>query len=265
MPKRLRLDILLTKNGLAESRQKAQTIILMGTVRVNGQKVDKSSAMYLPDAEVVVVGKKCPYVSRGGIKLQGALDGFHIQVNGKVMLDIGASTGGFTDCLLQRGAQKMYAVDVGYGQLDWRLRNDERVIVRERTNARYLSTDDFPEKMDLIVIDVSFISLSKIFPVTVGILKDKGEILALVKPQFEVGRYEVGKKGVVRDPQKQRAAIETVIADAEKLGYCCGGIVRSPITGPAGNVEFFVHIYRGKAVEYPTMLDSLFPPSTEPG
>ena len=244
MPKKLRLDILLAQRGLAESRQKAQRIIMAGVVRVNGQKIDKSSAMIAPDTEVTVLGKSCPYVSRGGLKLQGALDVFSLQVEGMVILDIGASTGGFTDCLLQRGAKKIYAVDVGYGQLDWNLRNDDRVIVRERTNARYLSPEDFEEKMDLIVIDASFISLDKILPATVGILREEGEVLALVKPQFEVGRFEVGKGGVVRDPQKHKSAVEGVVKEAEKLGYACSGTVRSPITGPAGNVEFFIRLYR---------------------
>jgi len=265
MSQKQRLDVLLTQKGLAESRQKAQGIIMSGNVYVGGQMVDKSGTMIPIDAEVTVKGKSCPYVSRGGIKLQGALDGFSIGVEGKTILDIGASTGGFTDCLLQRGAKKIYAVDVGYGQLDWRLRNDERVVVRDRTNARYLTGEDFPEKMDLIVIDVSFISLRKILPVTVEMLREKGEVVALVKPQFEVGREDVGKKGVVRDPQKHKSAIESVLDAAEKLGYSCSGISRSAITGPAGNIEFFVRLSQDKAAgkKYQNFLDQLFPQPQE--
>jgi 23S rRNA (cytidine1920-2'-O)/16S rRNA (cytidine1409-2'-O)-methyltransferase len=257
MSPKIRLDTLLTQKGLAESRQKAQRMIMAGIVRVNGQLVDKSGTMILSDAEVNVVGKSCPYASRGGLKLQGAVEEFNIRVNGSVALDIGASTGGFTDCLLQHGAKKVYAVDVGYGQIDWQLRNDERVVVMDRTNARYLTPEDFREKMDFIVIDVSFISLTKILPATIGILKEQGEILALVKPQFEVGRREVGKKGVVRDPQKHKSAIDSVLKAAEKLGYACYGIIRSPITGPAGNVEFFVRLRQGEG-EYHVLLDTFF-------
>jgi 23S rRNA (cytidine1920-2'-O)/16S rRNA (cytidine1409-2'-O)-methyltransferase len=258
MSQKIRLDNLITQKGLAESRQKAQGMIMAGIVRVDGRKVDKSGTLISLEAEVTVKGKTCPYVSRGGIKLQGALDEFQIQVEGSVALDIGASTGGFTDCLLQYGATRVYAVDVGYGQIDWKLRCDKRVVVCDRTNARYLSTDNFEEMIDLIVIDVSFISLTKILPATVGILTDEGEILALVKPQFEVGRSEVGKKGVVRDPQKHKSAIESVINAAEGLGYSCCGIARSPITGPKGNVEFFVRLNRKEEREYQTLVDSLF-------
>lgn len=264
MPKKIRLDNLLTQKGLAESRQKAQRMIMAGIVRVNGQKADKSGTMFPADAKVDLVGKSCPFVSRGGLKLQGALEEFNIEVNGCVVLDIGASTGGFTDCLLQYGAKKVYAVDVGYGQIDWQLRNNERVVVMDRTNARYLSYEDFGEKIDLIVIDVSFISLTKILPVTVGILKEQGEILALVKPQFEVGRREVGKKGVVRDPQKHKSAIDGVLKAAAELGYACCGIIRSPITGPAGNVEFFVRLRRGEG-DYHVLLGSFFRSSIEEG
>lgn len=262
MSSKIRLDTLLTQKRLAESRQKAQGMIMAGIVRVNGHKVDKSGTMIASDAEVHVVGKSCPYVSRGGLKLQGAVEGFNIEVHGCVVLDIGASTGGFTDCLLQKGAKKVYAVDVGYGQIDWRLRNDERVVVMDRINARYLSSGNFEEKMDLIVIDVSFISLTKILPVTVGILKEQGEILAMVKPQFEVGRREVGKKGVVRDPQKHKSAIDNVLKSAAELGYACCGLIRSPITGPAGNVEFFIRLHRGES-EYHALLDSFFRPLIE--
>jgi 23S rRNA (cytidine1920-2'-O)/16S rRNA (cytidine1409-2'-O)-methyltransferase len=264
MSPKIRLDTLLTQKGLAESRQKAQRMIMAGIVRVNGQMVDKSGTMISSDAEINVVGKSCPYVSRGGLKLQGALEGFNIVVKGCVALDIGASTGGFTDCLLQSGAKKVYAVDVGYGQIDWRLRNDERVVVMDRTNARYLSSEDIEEKIDLVVIDVSFISLTKILPVTIGILKEQGEILALVKPQFEVGRREVGKKGVVKDPQKHKSAIDTVLKAAGELSYACCGIIRSPITGPAGNVEFFVRLHRGEG-EYHALLDAFFRPLIEEG
>ncbi len=237
-------------------------MIMAGIIRVDGRMVDKSGTLISPEAEVTVEGKSCPYVSRGGIKLQGALDEFQIMVEGSVVLDIGASTGGFTDCLLQKGANKVYAVDVGYGQIDWKLRCDERVVVRDRTNARYLSTDDFEDKMDLIVIDVSFISLTKILPVTTGILKEDGEILAMVKPQFEVGKGEVGKKGVVRDPQKHKSSIENVLQAAYELGYSCSAITRSPITGPKGNVEFFVRLNRKEEREYQTFLNSLISPDS---
>ncbi len=237
---RRRLDQLLVERGLAESRQKAQAMILAGLVKVDGQRSDKPGRAVALDSRIEVA-ENLPYVSRGGLKLAAALDGFGIEVAGKVCLDCGASTGGFTDCLLKRGAARVYAVDAGSGQLDWILRQDERVIVREGVNARYLKPGDFPEPIDLAVCDVSFISVTMILPAIAPLLKPgRGELLVLVKPQFEVGRGQVGKGGIVRDPALHRAACDRVRAAAEALGFLTA-LMESPILGAEGNREFLLH------------------------
>jgi len=230
-----RLDRLLVERGLAESRTQAQRLILAGRVRVGEAVADKPGRRVAVDAPIrVIAGPR--FVSRGGEKLEAALDRFGLDVVGWVAADVGASTGGFTDCLLQRGAARVYAIDVGYGQLAWRLRNDPRVVVMERINARYL--ERLPEPVDLVTIDVSFISLRLILPRAVGWLRPAGHVVALIKPQFEAGRREVEKGGVVRDPAVHRAVLERVIRVADELGLGLGGLMVSPLRGPAGNVEF---------------------------
>jgi 23S rRNA (cytidine1920-2'-O)/16S rRNA (cytidine1409-2'-O)-methyltransferase len=214
-------------------------LILAGDVRVNDQVVTKAGALVTGDASITIRAP-LPYVSRGGLKLAGALDTFHVEPRDKICADIGASTGGFTDCLLQGGAARVYAIDVGYGQLAWKIRNDPRVVVMDRVNIRHL--DVLPEKIDLVVIDVSFISLSLVFPVAKALLKTPGEIIALIKPQFEAGRAQVGKGGIVRDTSVHRAVIETVAHRVRQEELHVRGICRSPITGADGNVEFFIHV-----------------------
>lgn len=234
-----RLDQLLVERGLAESREKARALILAGSVTVDGQKSDKPGHAFPGECRVEVAAP-APYVGRGGYKLAGALEHFAIDVRGRVCLDVGASTGGFTDCLLQRGAAQVFAVDVGHGQLDWKLRNDERVIVREGVNARYLQPADFPEKFELAVCDASFISATLLIPAIVPLLAKHGEMVILVKPQFEVGREQVGKGGIVRDPELHRAACEKVKAAVEAVGFT-GSIIESPILGSEGNREFLLY------------------------
>lgn len=234
-PTKSRLDVLLVERGLAESRERAQALILAGAVRIDGQPARKAGTAVPTDAEIEIT-ERLPYASRGGFKLAHALDEFQIDCHGLICADLGASTGGFTDVLLQRGAARVYAVDVGYGQLDYRLRNDERVIVLDRTNARYL--ESLPDPIDLVTIDVSFISLTLVLPAAKRLLAPGGQIVALVKPQFEAGRREVGKGGVVRDPAVHEAVLRRVAGAATDLGLVLRGLTRSPITGPAGNVEF---------------------------
>lgn len=237
-----RLDQLLVERGLAESRAKAQALIRAGLVFVDGQRRDKPGTRVPEGAEIrVVSGPR--YVSRGGEKLAAALDAFGIDPAGKVCLDVGASTGGFTDCLLQRGARKVYAVDVGKGLLHWRLRSDPRVVVREGVNARYLRREDIGEPVDLVTVDVSFISLRLVLPPLRRIVRPEGDVIVLVKPQFEAGRGKVGKGGVVRDPRVHREVVEGIARFAvDELGWAVAGALRSPLTGPAGNVEFFLHL-----------------------
>ncbi len=230
-----RLDILMAQRELAESRNKAQRLIRAGEVRVDGQLVHKPSTAVAEDAEITIQAKP-PFVSRGGRKLQAALDRFGIDVTGVVAADVGASTGGFTDCLLQRGARRVYAIDVGYGQLHWKLRNDPRVVLMERTNARYLKS--LPEPVDLVTIDVSFISLELILAAAVGWLTGQGEVAALIKPQFEAGPQNVEKGGVVRDPDVHRQVLQDVLGKAAGVGLALQGLMPSPLRGPAGNVEF---------------------------
>jgi len=230
-----RLDVLLVERGLAESRTQAQRLIRAGLVRVAGQVADKPGTQVATNAAITLQARP-RFVSRGGEKLEAALVRFGLDVRGWVAADVGASTGGFTDCLLQHGARRVYAIDVGYGQLDWRLRNDPRVVVMERTNARYL--ESLPEPVDLVTVDVSFISLGLILPMAVRWLKPGGQVVALIKPQFEAGRREVGKGGVVRDPQVHRRVLERVLDIAAGLDLGLRGLMPSPLRGPAGNVEF---------------------------
>ncbi len=237
-----RLDRLLVKRGLIESRQKAQAIIMAGLVYVDNKRVDKSGIRVSSEARIEIRGKACPYVSRGGLKLEHTLKEFDIKVAGLTCADIGASTGGFTDCLLQHGAAKVYTIDVGRGQLHWRLRQDTRVVVMEGINARYLKPEDLPEAVDLATIDVSFISLTKVLPAIKGLLKPEGQIIALIKPQFEVGPRHVGKGGVVRDPVLHEQVIKKIKTFTHALGLFVLGITKSPIQGAAGNTEFFIHL-----------------------
>jgi 23S rRNA (cytidine1920-2'-O)/16S rRNA (cytidine1409-2'-O)-methyltransferase len=239
--KKVRLDKLLFERGVIESREKAKAIIVEGNVLVNGVIVDKAGTLVRTDASVEIL-QKIPYVSRGGLKLEHVIRSFNIEVKGKIAMDIGASTGGFTDCLLQHGAKKVYAVDVGYGQLDWRLRNDERVVLLEKTNIRYLERSAIPDKINIITIDVSFISLLKVIPKALEFLTASGEIIALIKPQFEVGRKDVGKGGVVREESKRLEVIEKIKAELKKIGLEIKGIIKSPLCGPKGNVEYFIYL-----------------------
>ena len=241
-----RLDVLLVKRGLAQSRERAKGAIMAGTVFVNGQRIDKPGTSVPEDAEIEIKGETLPYVSRGGLKLAKALEVFPVAVKGKVAVDVGASTGGFTDCLLQNGAGKVYAIDVGYGQLAWSLRQDSRVVVMERTNIRYVKPEQLDELADLAVIDVAFISLTKILHVVADLLIPQGEIIALIKPQFEAGRELVGKKGVVRDADVQASVINRILTFAEGIGLGTMGLTYSPITGPEGNIEFLVHWQKGQ-------------------
>lgn len=238
MANKERLDVLLVQRQLFESREQAQRIIMRGNVFVNGQRIDKAGTKVPVEAEITVTGTPLPYVSRGGIKLAGAFDAFGFSMQEAVVCDIGASTGGFVDCALQHGATRVYAVDVGYGQLSWKLRTNTNVINMERTNARYLTPEDFPEAMDWVTTDVSFISLEKILPVAYAILKETGQMLALIKPQFEAGKAHVGKKGVVRDPAVHVHVLESVTNFAETLGFHTCGLAASPIQGPQGNIEY---------------------------
>lgn len=238
MSNKTRLDVLLTERGLLDSRQKAQATIMSGIVFVNGQRVDKVGTAVSNDALIEIRGTTLPYVSRGGLKLEKAMQTFPLTLTGKICADIGASTGGFTDCMLQNGAKKVYAVDVGYGQLDWKLRNDARVVCMERTNARYLTHEEIPEELDFASVDVSFISLKLIFPALYGLLREGGEIACLIKPQFEAGREKVEKKGVVRDPAVHLEVLEHFLIHAKENHFTVLGITYSPIRGPEGNIEY---------------------------
>ncbi|HEY6111713.1 MAG TPA: TlyA family RNA methyltransferase [Chthoniobacterales bacterium] len=244
--KKLRIDNLLVERGFFESRERAQRAIMAGEVRVGGRDVAKSSELVEADASISVAARS-QYVSRGGLKLSGALDHFAIDVTGAVALDIGASTGGFTDCLLQRGAKKVYAVDVGQGQLAWKIRHDPRVVVREKVNARFLSREHVPELIDLCVIDVSFISLTLILPRAFELIRATRVVLALIKPQFELQRHDVGRGGVVRDPALHEKAQQKIVSFAKDAGYQPIGLVPSTITGADGNQEFFICLRRRSA------------------
>lgn len=233
-----RLDVLLTARGLAPSREKAKALIMSGIVYVNGQKEDKAGTGFPEDAEIELRGSTLRYVSRGGLKLEKAVAEFGVRPEGKICMDVGASTGGFTDCMLQNGAVKVYAVDVGHGQLDWKLRNDARVVCLEKTNIRYATREQVPDEIALSSIDVSFISLSKVLPAVRKLLKAEGEVVALIKPQFEAGREKVGKHGVVRDPEVHREVISSCVRYAEENGFRVRGLTFSPIRGPEGNIEY---------------------------
>ena len=243
--KKIRLDQLVFDLGLAESRERAKTTVMSGLVFVNGQRADKPGMQVSPDVNVEVKGTALPYVSRGGLKLEKALKVFTIDVNGKVCIDCGASTGGFTDVLLKNGAAKVYSVDVGYGQLAWSLRNDERVVNMERTNIRYISSEQIPEPLDICVMDLSFISVKLVLPAVCALLKDDAQLVCLIKPQFEAGREEVGKKGVVRDKAVHLSVIESVLSFAPTVGMTVMGLDFSPIKGPEGNREYLCYMKKG--------------------
>lgn len=245
-----RLDTLLVRQGYYESREKAKRAIMAGIVFVNGQKSDKAGNMIDTEAEIFVKENICPYVSRGGLKLEKSMKYFDLDLTGDVCMDIGASTGGFTDCMLQNGAVKVYAVDVGYGQLDWKLRTDERVVNMEKCNVRYLDPETIAEPIDFISIDVSFISLKLIFPVAAQLLADDGHIVCLVKPQFEAGREQVGKKGIVRDRKVHEEVIENVIRYAADNGLYPHGLTFSPVTGAKGNIEYLLYLSKNEDMSY---------------
>lgn len=242
-----RLDVLVAQRGLAESRERAQALIMAGSVTVDGRRVDKPGAAIAPDADVTLAGPDLPYVSRGGLKLQHALDAFGLDVAGMIALDVGASTGGFTDCLLQRGASRVYAVDVGHNQLHAHLRADPRVMVMEKVNARYLTT--LPERPTFSCFDVSFISLLKVLPAVLPLLDDRGTIVALIKPQFEAGAKFVGRGGVVRRPAVRRDVVRSVLTGMAAAGAPPRGLTVSPLRGPAGNVEYLTYATLGAATE----------------
>lgn len=252
-----RLDILLCERGLMESRQKAQAVIMTGQVYVAGQKVDKAGSPTDEAAEIEVRGKTLAYVSRGGLKLEKAMSTFPIELKNAICADIGASTGGFTDCMLQNGASKVYAVDVGYGQLAWSLRSDPRVICMERTNARYLTHEQIPDELDFASIDVSFISLKLILPALRGLMGSAGQVAALVKPQFEAGREKVGKKGVVRDPAVHLEVLEQFLKNAAAADFAVKGLTFSPIRGPEGNIEYLGYLAVGGGTPYEGDLQAL--------
>lgn len=237
-----RLDVLLVEQGYAETRTKAQAIIMSGSVYVEGQKADKPGTSFEETVAIEVRGASCPYVSRGGLKLEKALRDFGVKPEGYVCSDSGASTGGFTDCLLQQGAKKVFAIDVGYGQLDWKIRSDPRVVVMERTNVRYVTPEQLGEKLDLSVIDVSFISLRIVLPVVKTFLKDDGQVVCLIKPQFEAGKDKVGKKGVVREPETHKEVLDNFLVLAKEIGFSVLGLTYSPVKGPEGNIEFLAHL-----------------------
>ena len=250
MSNKTRLDVLLTERGLAESRQKAQAIIMAGQVFWEGHRMDKAGASVPEDAKLEIHGQTLRYVSRGGLKLEKAMEVFDLPaLQGAVAIDAGASTGGFTDCMLQNGAAKVYAVDVGYGQLAWKLREDPRVVCMERTNARYLTPEQIPDPLDFASIDVSFISLKLILPPLNGLLKDGGHAACLVKPQFEAGREKVGKKGVVRDPAVHLEVLEHFLDHAGDAGFTVLGLTYSPIRGPEGNIEYLGYLEKGPRQE----------------
>lgn len=236
--KKERIDILLVQKGLISGRDRAKRLIMAGEVWADGKKVEKPSEVFAEDISLEIKGSECPYVSRGGKKLEKAISHFGISLEDKICMDVGASTGGFTDCMLQNGAQMVYSVDVGYGQLDWKLRNDDRVVVLERTNARYLNRETIPREIQFASIDVSFISLKLILPAVKSIMAAEGQIVALIKPQFEAGRDKVGKKGVVRDPSVHQQVIQNVLAYGKEAELVCQGLTFSPIKGPCGNIEY---------------------------
>ena len=242
-----RLDVLLVQQGLANSRELAKAYIMAGNVYVDGQKEDKAGTKVAVTAKLEVKGNQMKYVSRGGYKLEKAMDVFGIRLDGKICLDIGASTGGFTDCMLQNGASKVYAIDVGYGQFAWKLRNDERVVCLEKTNVRYVTHEQVPDDGDFASIDVSFISLTKVLPAVLGVLGEKGQLVCLIKPQFEAGREKVGKKGVVRDSSVHREVIEMIVEYVRTQSLGILGLDFSPIKGPEGNIEYLIYLDKSRS------------------
>ena len=260
---KIRLDVAMTERGLAESRQKAQAIIMAGQVYVDGQKVDKAGAPVTAESRIEVRGKTLRYVSRGGLKLEKAMSCWPIHLEGAVCADIGASTGGFTDCMLQNGAERVYAVDVGHNQLDWRLRTHPKVVCMERTNARYLTKEQIPTPLDFFSVDVSFISLNLILPAVRPLMKEGGRGVCLVKPQFEAGREKVGKKGVVRDPRVHLEVLEHFLDHAARAGFTVQDLTFSPIKGPEGNIEYLGCLLAGEGAGYAGDLKALVEQSHE--
>ena len=248
--KKIRIDQLLVDLGLAQSRERAKITIMEGNVFVDGQRVDKPGTAVDPEKKIEVRGGQLPYVSRGGLKLEKALKVFPVNPTGKICIDCGASTGGFTDVLLQNGAEKVYAVDVGYGQLAWKLRTDERVVNMERTNVRYITSEQIPEQLDLSVCDVSFISIRLILPAVQPLLKDDGDMLCLIKPQFEAGREKVGKKGVVREASTHLEVVNKIIDFSKEIGFSVLNLEFSPIKGPQGNIEYLIHLKNDDKSEF---------------
>lgn len=242
MADKKRLDLLLTEKGFAPSREKAKALIMAGDVLVNGDRADKAGELYSETAKIEIIGNQLRYVSRGGLKLEKAMQAFSLDLTGKTCMDIGASTGGFSDCMLQNGAVKVYAIDVGYGQLAWSLRTDDRVVNLERTNVRYLTQEQVPDAIDFASVDVSFISLTLVLPVLQKFLKPDGEAVCLVKPQFEAGKGKVGKKGVVREPEIHLEVLNKIFGFCNRSGLCVKHIDFSPIKGPEGNIEYLFHI-----------------------
>jgi 23S rRNA (cytidine1920-2'-O)/16S rRNA (cytidine1409-2'-O)-methyltransferase len=245
---KLRLDLLMVERGLAPSRQQARALIMAGKVQVDTCCVDKPGTLIFDSSDIVVKGEVLPYVSRGGLKLEAALKEMALSVKDLICMDVGASTGGFTDCLLQHGAARVYAVDVGYGQLAWKLRQDRRVVVIERTNIRFMDASAVPEPVDMATIDASFISLKTVVPPVLDFMAPEGRILALIKPQFEAGKGKVGKGGVVRDPEQRRTIIEELVRFFESRGLQCGPVIPSPILGPKGNQEYIILLTKTDAV-----------------
>jgi len=250
-----RLDVMLVEQGFAESREKAKAIIMSGIVYVEGEKEDKAGSTFPETASIEVRGKTLKYVSRGGLKLEKAMQVFPITLEGKVCMDVGASTGGFTDCMLQNGAVKVYSVDVGYGQLAWKLREDDRVVCMEKTNIRYVTPEDIDDRIEFASVDVSFISLSKVLPPLRELLKDEAEVVCLIKPQFEAGREKVGKKGVVRDKAVHAEVIENVSGFALENGFEILGLDFSPVKGPEGNIEYLIHLRKSAEPVQETQAD----------
>ena len=245
MTEKARLDTTLVARGLIDSRELARSVIMAGHVIVDGDREDKPGRLVTQEAKIEVRNFEKKYVSRGGYKLEKAIEEFGIELTGAICIDGGASTGGFTDCMLQEGSKKVYAVDVGYGQLAWSLRSDPRVVCLERTNLRYLSAEQVPDVIDFASVDVSFISLALVIPPIAALMKDGGQIAALIKPQFEAGREKVGKKGVVRDVETHIEVMERIVSLAPKFGLSVGGLTYSPIKGPEGNIEFLIHLIKG--------------------
>ncbi len=249
MEKKERLDVLLVEKGLYESREKAKRAIMAGVVFADGQIIDKAGTPVSKSAKIFLKANDCPYVSRGGLKLAKAIDTFKIDLNGSITMDIGASTGGFTDCMLQKGAEKVYSLDVGYGQLDWKLRNNPRVINMEKTNIRYVKQEDIKDDMDFISIDVSFISLTLVLPVAIRLLKENGTLICLVKPQFEAGRQQVGKNGIIKDKKIHMEVLEKITSFSKELGFSVGGLTFSPVKGAKGNIEYLLFLLKNKEIK----------------